>query len=241
MTSGDIPMVEVTVILPTYNERENIVELINYISKNVDCVKEIVVVDDDSPDNTWKYVEGLTRQNKNVKLLRRINKRGLASAVSEGVKIAHKDIIVVMDCDFSHPPEMISQLVETLNDCDIANASRFVKGGEMESPFVRVLLSRLTNLFANIFLSTTIKDYTGGFFAIKKDIFNKISTSEGYGEYCIELLYNAKKEGFKVKEVPYVYRARNTGKSKTSPDFLTLWKYGIIYCFSILKLKFRSS
>lgn len=232
-------MTEATVILPTYNERENIIELINYILKNVDCVKEIVVVDDNSPDMTWNYVEKLAKQNKNVKLLRRTDKRGLASAVLDGVKMAHKDVIVIMDCDFSHPPEIISKMVAALNGYDVVNASRFSKGGGMQSSLVRVLLSRLTNLFANIFLGFSIKDYTGGFFAIKKEVFDKIGISEGYGEYCIELLYKAKEKGFRVKEIPYIYYHRNVGESKTSPNFLTLLKYGIIYCFSILKLKFK--
>jgi dolichol-phosphate mannosyltransferase len=242
-------MLRVSVILPTYNEKENIEGLIASILENLMYPTEVIVVDDDSPDGTGKIVEKIARDNRNVRLLIRENKRGLASAISEGIPLSKGEIIVWMDCDFSHPPRLMPQLIQALDQCDIAVASRFVKGGGMQYSFLRVLTSRLLNLFANIILGFSIKDYTSGYPAVRREVFDKVKIQPllgenrgyivGYGEYFISFLYRAKKAGFKIKEVPYTYVARKKGNTKTSPNIFALLKYGIVYGLAILYLRLK--
>src|SRR3989344_7640290 len=130
----------ISVILPTYNEKGNIVKLINSILSNVkNC--EIMVVDDNSPDLTWKDVQKIKK--KNVKLIRRIKEKGLASAISRGIEESKGNVIVWMDCDLSHPPSLIPELVKKLNKYDIAVASRYVNGGADKRKFIRVFTSRI--------------------------------------------------------------------------------------------------
>ena len=238
-------MPKVSVILPTYNERGNIQDLIASILEISIYPTEIIVIDDDSPDETWKVVEKISHGN--VKLLRRMNERGLASAISDGISLSTGDILVWMDCDLSHPPKLMPQLIKALDECDIAVASRFVKGGRMQYSFMRTLASRALNLFANIVLGFSIKDYTSGYPAVKQEVFDKVKIQPllgenrgyivGYGEYFISFLYRAKKMGFKITEVPYIYVARKRGETKTSPNMLALLKCGIVYGLTILYLR----
>jgi dolichol-phosphate mannosyltransferase len=133
----------VSVVLPTYNERDNIGSLISAILENVRCPTQIIVVDDDSPDRTWQVVEEIRAENDNIELVRRIGRRGLASAIAEGISLSRGEVIVWMDCDFSMPPEVIPRLVEALGDgYDIAIGSRYVEGGkDGRESFTRVLTS----------------------------------------------------------------------------------------------------
>jgi dolichol-phosphate mannosyltransferase len=229
---------KVSIVLPTYNERENIGELIDSLTKIVKYPKEIIVVDDNSPDETWKVVERIQKKNKDVKLLRRIGVRGLASAIADGISTSNGNIIVWMDCDLSMPPKLVPELIKALKEYDVAIGSRYVSGGKDKRNLIRVLTSKAVNLFAGIFLGFEVKDYTTGFFAVKRNVLDKIKFStEGYGEYSIDVLYKAKKYGFKIKEIPYIYVSRKKGKTKTSSSIFTLLKYGILYCLSILKLR----
>lgn len=234
-------MPKISIILPTYNERENIEELIDSIFEYIDNPSEIIVVDDNSPDKTWEVVEKIGRSNPNVNLLRRMDERGIASAISTGVSLLRNEIVVWMDCDFSHPPEMIPKLIKALNNYDIAVGSRYVKGGkDMRNSQVRILSSRIINLFASILLDFSIKDYTSGFVAAKREVLNKVEISaRGYGEYCIEFLYKAKKRGFKIKEVPYVVYDRKAGETKTSPNLTTFLRHIVVYPLTILKLRVK--
>lgn len=244
-------MPKISVILPTYNERENIGDLIEAILEYSPNPTEIIVVDDDSPDQTWKVVEKIEKEKKNVKLVRRLNERGLASALADGIALSTGDILIWMDCDFSHPPELIPQLVKTLENCDISVASRFVEGGGMRYSFTRIFSSRLLNFFANIVLGFSVRDYTSGYPAVKREVFDKVricpllGESRGYisayGEYFISFLYRAKKKGFKITEIPYIYVPRKRGESKTAPTILTLLKRGIVYFLAIIYLKLKYS
>jgi dolichol-phosphate mannosyltransferase len=229
----------ISIILSTYNERKNIEKLITFISRVVKQPMEIIVVDDDSPDRTWEIVEKIKRKNKKVKLLRRAHKGGLGSAILDGISLSKGDVVVWLDCDFSHPPEIIPKLIEELNGYDIAIGSRYVEEGGDEREFIRVLTSRMINLFANIFLGFDVKDYTTGFVAAKRHVLNKVKFSpEGHGEYCIEFLYLSKKSGFRIKEIPYVNALRRTGESKASPNILVFLRQGINYCLKVVDLKF---
>jgi dolichol-phosphate mannosyltransferase len=232
---------KVSVVMPTYNEKENIAALIRAVLENVKEDVEIVVVDDDSPDGTWKIVQDM--EDKRVRLIRRTQEKGLASAIRTGIESSEGDIIVVMDTDFSHPPPKIPELIGATAKSDIALGSRHTKGGGMEASKARVILSKMTNLFARMFLGFEIKDYTGGFIAVKKEVFDEIKIRNEWGEYgnyCIGFLYTAKKMGYKIIEVPFVYKYRTAGETKTSPDEYHLFRWGKRYCLTVLSLKFEN-
>ena len=185
---------DVSVVLPSYNERENIVEAIERISEAVGSrLKEIVIVDDNSPDETWKVVEEYGHPK--VRLIRRMGEKGLASALDDGIQAAEGSIVVWMDCDLGLSPEEIPSLVNQLDNHDVAIASRYVKGGKDPLPFFRVSLSIAINAFCILLLGWGVRDYTSGFAAVKKDVFDKISFSRyGFGEYFIDFAYKAKKK-----------------------------------------------
>jgi len=226
----------ISVILPTYNEKGNIVKLINSILSNVkNC--EIMVVDDNSPDLTWKDVQKIKK--KNVKLIRRIKEKGLASAISRGIEESKGNVIVWMDCDLSHPPSLIPELVKKLNKYDIAVASRYVNGGADKRKFIRVFTSRIFNIYAQLILMLRVKDTDSGFIAVKRDVFKKVSLSkEGYGEYFIQFVYECQKNNFKITEVPYLFKDREIGESKTGESLIPLLKQGFNYGVRVLKIRF---
>lgn len=171
----------------------------------------------------------------------RMDRRGLATAIAEGVQNAKGEVLVWMDCDLSQPPALIPKLIEALQGCDIALASRYVKGGGMRYSLSRRMTSRMVNLFASLFLGFSVRDYTSGFLAVKREVLNKVeirSLGGGYGEYFIAFLHDAKKLGFKIREIPYIYVPRRLGLSKTSPSTMTLLKHGFSYCRTVLALRF---
>jgi dolichol-phosphate mannosyltransferase len=232
---------KVSVVMPTYNEKENIAALIEAVLEYIKDEIEIIVVDDNSPDKTWKIVEEI--RDKRVRLIRRMNERGLASAIRTGIESSRGDVVVVMDTDFSHPPDKIPDLIDATRDSDIALGSRHVTGGRMEASRARVFLSKMTNLFAGFFLGFDIKDYTGGFLAIKRKVFDDIQILDEWGEYGnygIGFLFEAKRRGYLIKEVPFVYKFRTAGSTKTSPDEYNLLRWGKRYCLTVLKLKFEN-
>lgn len=227
----------VSVILPTFNEEGSISEMIRQINRFVSPA-EIIVVDDNSSDNTRKIA---AKSGKNVTVIHRTNERGVASAIYDGIKKSRGKIVVWMDADLSMPPKVIPEMVDAVNSgFDIAVGSRYANGAKDERSFSRVFTSRAFNKFAEITLNFGVKDVDSGFIAAKKGIFKKISFDvHGHGEYCVELLYNASKNGFKIKEIPYVFGERRNGKSKTVQNFLSLPIHGAIYCMRVLKVRFK--
>lgn len=229
----------VSIVLPTYNEATNIKNLINRIDSSLTCNKEIIVVDDNSPDRTWEIAQNI--KNKDVKVIRRVRERGLVTAIQKGIDESKGDFVVWMDADLSMPPEVIPKLVGKLNNYDIAVGSRYVKGGKDKRPLIRVVSSRIINLIANIILNFKVLDYDSGFIAVRGEILQKMRLGKAaYGEYCIELLYKAGKRGFKIKEIPYSFTDRLAGKSKTAETLYSLAKYGLIYLKRIIKIKLKS-
>ncbi len=228
----------VSVVLPSYNERENIIEAIRRISKAVGShLKEIIIVDDSSPDGTGLLVKEYAHPK--VRLIERINQRGLASALYDGIMAAKGEAVVWMDCDLGLSPEEIPGLISHLDTYDIAIASRYVKGGKDPRPFFRIFLSWMINGFSMVCLGGGVRDYTSGFAAVRKHVFNSVSFSKkGFGEYFIEFAYKAKKNGFQIIEVPCVYTIRSGGISKSDGDLKTLLKLGKDYSVRVLKLRF---
>ncbi|MBW2995091.1 glycosyltransferase [Candidatus Woesearchaeota archaeon] len=157
-----------SIIIPTYNEAENISSLIQDIYKHVNDA-EIVVVDDNSPDGTADIIQSLKKKFKNLKLLIRKEEKGLSSAVLAGFKIASGQNYCVMDADYSHPPEFIPRLRKELDDADMIFASRYVKGGGCENwPLLRRFISKFATILARQL--TSVKDPMSGFFMLKKHI-----------------------------------------------------------------------
>jgi len=141
--------IEVTAILPTYNEAKNIIPLVNKIHTALEGrMKEILVVDDNSPDRTWEIAK--TIEDKNVRVIRRTSDRGLVKSIKEGIKEAKGKYVVWMDADLSMPPEAIPKLIEQLRHHHIAVGSRYIKGGRDLRPATRKITSRMVNLAANI-------------------------------------------------------------------------------------------
>jgi dolichol-phosphate mannosyltransferase len=232
---------KVSIVLPTYNEKENIAPMIQELFKQVEDEVEVIVVDDNSPDGTWKIVEDM--EDNRVNLIRRMDEKGLASAIKAGIEASGGEVVVVMDTDFSHPPKTVPHLIAAMSDYHLARGSRYVEGGGMISSKKRVLLSKMTNLFANLLLGFKIKDYTSNFFAARREIFQDIQLLDewgAHGNYGIGLLYTASKKGYKITEVPFVYKDRTAGETKTSPDKSKLLKWGVRYCLSVLRMKFEN-
>ena len=232
-------MPEATVILPTYNERDNITLLIEAILDAVKPAPEILVVDDDSPDGTWQVVEELAMKYPTIRLIRRTDERGLTSAISRGIAEAQGDVVVWMDTDLAMPADKIPDLLDALADSDLAIGSRYVRGGrDTGHSFVAQVFSRTINWFAGLFLGFSITDYTSGFLAVRREVFDHITLQGDYGEYCIDLLYRARKLGYRLKEIPYDCVERHAGESKTATNVMGFFTRGMNYVITILRLRF---
>lgn len=210
-----------SVIMPTYNESQNILEMLRSVSCNLpsEMETEIVVVDDNSPDGTGQIVEdyakNLDQSGLSIKVVRRPGKQGLSSAILAGIESAKGETIIVMDSDFSHPPETIQKMIEELqnNQCDIVVASRYVKGGSVVGwPFKRRLMSKGATKIAQHGLGIKIKDPMSGFFAFKRHIIKSIKFDAIGYKMLLEILVKTK--GTIVKEIPYSFANRKSGSSK---------------------------
>jgi len=240
---------EISIILPTYNERENINDLIFetslYIANHTGRSFEIIVVDDDSPDRTWELAGKQYGMDSKIKVIRRIDQKGLASAIWTGIRESRGNVIAWMDCDFSMPPYKIAELINKIYDgYDIAVGSRFIKGGkDIRGPadsWTAVILSRVMNYFIAFILGYSFKDYTSGFIAAKKNVFDVVKIKGNYGEYFIEFIYEAMKFGYKITEIPYYCLPRRAGYSKTGDNLIDYLKKGWKYILLTLQLRFRN-
>ncbi len=233
--------IDVSVVLPTFNESSNITSLIRRNQQALrDYSREIIVVDDDSPDLTWKIAEDLKQPD--VKVIRRMEEKRLVTAIQRGIDEARGKHVVWMDADCSMPPELIPRMLHELQRYPVVVGSRYVKGGKDKRPLLRVASSRFINLVANIALNFKVLDYDSGFVAARRDVLQQIrlQTSSGYGEYCIEFLYKAGKKGHRIKEVPYSFIDRRAGESKTADSLYGLFKFGMLYLKGIIKLRLKS-
>ncbi len=223
------------VIIPTYNEKENIKDIIEAILK-VTPESHILIVDDNSPDGTADIVEELMKTDRRIRLLKRKKKMGLGTAYVAGFKYAIKegyDCVIQMDADFSHNPEDIPRLLAQLGEYDLIIGSRYINGISVVNwPLSRLFLSYFANLYARIVTGVPIKDLTGGFKCIKIDVLKSIDLdrvrADGYG-FQIEINFLAYMNGFKLKEIPIIFIDRRAGYSKMSKKiiweaFWLVWK-----------------
>ena len=214
-----------SLIVPTYNERENIVPLIQRIVATLEKALpsfEIILVDDDSPDKTWQVARDLARENPYLKVIRRCDEKGLAAAVVAGWKAARGDILGVMDGDLQHPPEILAQLLQTMSStsADVVIASRHVReGGVGDWNVVRRFLSWVAAALAGFLMPTSLKDVRdpmSGYFFLRRSVIESVNlTPKGY-KILLEVL--AKGNHQCVLEVPYVFEERKRGKSKLRPQ-----------------------
>jgi dolichol-phosphate mannosyltransferase len=233
---------DITVVLPTFNERDNIQPLIERgLRALAGSRAEMLVVDDDSPDGTWEVVARLAERDPRVRLLRRTEERGLTSAIAAGIAGARGAWVGWMDCDLSMPPEDLPLLAGALADgADVAVGSRYITGGrDVGHSWVGRAFSRAINLAASACLDWRIKDYTSGFIMARREVFERISLRGDYGEYCIDLLYRAARADFRVVEVPYRCLPREAGESKTATHALGYVTRGWNYVLTIVRLRFE--
>lgn len=210
------------VVIPTYNEIENIQVLLPTLIQ-LQSDFEILVVDDSSPDGTAAFVENFAARESRVNLLLRKEKSGLGKAYIAGFKWGLEknfDAFVEMDADFSHRPEDLAVLLKELDSHDVVIGSRYVPGGETVNwGLLRKLISRGGSVYSRLILGFPTKDWTGGFNGWRREVLVAIGLdgikSNGYS-FQIELKYKAQKKGFKIKEVPIVFEDRRVGQSKMS-------------------------
>ena len=233
---------QVSIIIPTYNESQNILKILKSIGdilpKNI--LAEAIVVDDNSPDGTGKIVENYLKEFKKITgytidVIHRTAKKGLSSAILNGIQQASGDTIVVMDSDFSHPPQIIPRMLDALRKyrCDIVIASRYVKGGKISGwPLKRKLLSKLATVIAKKGLGVSTLDPMSGFFAFKRPIIKGLKFDAIGFKMLLEILVKTK--GVSVREIPYTFTDRQFGSSKvtlsTAIDYaksvLRLYRFG---------------
>jgi dolichol-phosphate mannosyltransferase len=241
-TKSPIDNKKVLVILPTYNEQENITNLILDLSNQLNNEGHIIVIDDNSPDGTAKTVRGLINKINNLHLICREGKQGLGSAYREAIRWALKnleiEIYVHMDADYSHPPNILQEIIMPINEgYDVVIASRYIPGGGVINwSFSRKILSRVGNIFSKFVVGTKVNDSTSGFRALSKEsakeIYVKPNKEKGFG-YLVESLVRMRKLGFKIKEVPLIYSERRFGETKLSNN--ETFQYGKI----LFRLAFR--
>jgi dolichol-phosphate mannosyltransferase len=213
---------QLSIILPTYNESQNIVRMLDSIAETLpaDTAAEIIVVDDNSPDGTADiaicHAKNILNNRKlHIEVIRREAKLGLSSAILAGVQSATGDIILAMDGDFSHPPQIIPHIIEALLDSnyDIVVASRYVSGGSIVGwPFKRRLMSRGATKIAQYGLGIEVKDPVSGFFAFRRHIIQGVKFDALGYKMLLEILVKAR--GARVKELPYTFTNRRAGTSK---------------------------
>jgi dolichol-phosphate mannosyltransferase len=213
---------ELSIILPTYNEGENILPMIYTLQKVLAGVrKEIMVIDDNSPDKTSEIVQREFVHDNEVKVVIRYANRGLANSIREGIEKSCGNIIVVMDTDFNHNPLDVPALFNIARYVDIVIGSRYVYGGSMKDR-TRYYLSYLYNRFLRIMVGTKIYDNLCGFFSIRREKMFSLDFDKifwGYGDYFLRMLLIAQKNNFKIIEFPIVYEDRQGGSSKSSQGF----------------------
>jgi dolichol-phosphate mannosyltransferase len=235
-------MIDISIVLPTFNEGDNIGPLMERtLAALSDYEVEVIVVDDDSPDGTWQVVAERAKTNPRIRLIHRTEERGLTSAIWRGITEAQGAWIGWMDCDLSMPPEDWPKLTAALEaGADMAIGSRYVPGGaDVAHSLTGRAFSWVINMAAGLILDWGIKDYTSGFILARKEVFETVQLRGDYGEYCIDLLYRAKKAGFKLKEAPYICVPRETGESKTAGN---AWGYvtrGVNYVKTVSRLRFE--
>ncbi|UCD16735.1 MAG: polyprenol monophosphomannose synthase [Candidatus Zixiibacteriota bacterium] len=230
------------IIFPTYNERENIEEIIGAVLKQ-DPRISVLVVDDDSPDGTGQIADRLAEANPRINVLHRGRKEGLGRAYIAGFKWGIKhgfDFIFEMDADFSHGPEYVPDFLRAIEEYDLVLGSRYISGVNVVNwPMSRLLLSYFANVYTRVVTGLPVRDGTGGFKCFRREVLESLNLdaikSNGY-IFQIEVSMRVWKKGFRLKEIPIVFVDRQMGASKMSKKIVreAIWKVWYLRLMSIL-------
>lgn len=233
--NGSHPLV--SVILPTYNEADNIVDMASAVLEAVGDPVEVIVIDDDSPDQTWRIAAEM--DDPRVRSVRR-HSRGLAAAVVRGLIEARGEIIGWMDADLSMPVDRLPRMIERLDEYPVVIGSRYVGDGMDDRPGFRVLTSRVINGFARLILGGQVRDLDSGFIVLRRSVLDRVSLLPiGYGAYFIDLIHACRMKGLQVLEVPYRLVDRTRGTSKSMPNLWRFALHGFGYVLTILYARIR--
>ena len=228
-----------SIVVPTYNEAENLPHLLERIDHALgDVSYEVIVVDDDSPDGTWRVAESLSSRYP-VRVVRRRGQRGLGTAIVEGLRRAQGDYVAVIDADLQHPPELLPTMLRAAEEkgADIVVATRYAPGGGVEGwSRLRLLMSRAAGLLAHLLLPEARKtsDPMSGYWLVRRSLLEGMELRGESWKVLLEILVRA--PGARVEEVPYVFQRRERGESKLGPramldyvrDLLRLSNYRVI-------------
>ena len=223
-----------TVCLPTYNERENLERMVRALGEHG---VSVLVIDDNSPDGTGELADQLAHELPHVEVLHRERKEGLGPAYLAGFERALADgaeLILEMDCDFSHDPSDVPRLIAAAEDADLALGSRYVPGGAVRNwGLIRRAISAGGSLYARLLLGVGVRDLTGGFKCYRRAVLETIDvdaiSSRGYA-FQIETTYRALRAGFRIVEVPITFVDREQGGSKMSKGIVLegFWKVPVL-------------
>jgi dolichol-phosphate mannosyltransferase len=223
------------IVVPTYNERENLPLLVEAVFRIVPHVN-ILVVDDSSPDGTGELADELAAKDERIHVLHRTAKEGLGKAYVAGFHWALErdyELIFEMDCDFSHRPEHLPDFLAAAADADLVLGSRYIEGGGTENwGVMRKIISGGGNLYARTVLGLPYRDLTGGFKCFRRKVLETLPLDNLYSfgyAFQIELTFRSHKAGFRIREVPILFPDRTRGESKMSgaifkEAFVTVWK-----------------
>jgi len=225
----------VLVVIPTYNEADNIKIIVDRVRRAVPQV-DILIADDNSPDGTGRIADELTAGDERVHVLHRPGKQGLGAAYVAGFGWAREhgyEAVVEMDADGSHAPEELPRLLDALSEADAVLGSRYVPGGTVVNwPTSRMLISRSGNLYVRMALGMPFRDATGGYRAYRMPVLDKMEidsvSSQGYC-FQVDLAWRAYRQGFRVTEVPITFADRERGASKMSQSIVreAFWRVTI--------------
>ena len=225
-----MPVPRAVVCLPTYNERENLERMVRALGEHG---VSVLVIDDDSPDGTGELADRLARDLGHVSVLHRPRKEGLGPAYLDGFRralAAGAELILEMDCDFSHDPADVPRLLAAAGEADLVLGSRYVRGGSVRNwGLLRRLVSAGGSFYARAVLGVGVRDLTGGFKCYRRAVLETIDldaiSSRGYA-FQIETTYRAIRAGFRVEEIPITFADREQGGSKMSKAIFleAIWK-----------------
>lgn len=235
------------VVIPTYNESENIERLIEQVlAQHVSL--NVLVVDDNSPDGTGEIVDRIAVSNPRVKVIHRAGKLGLGSAYREGFRFAldqGADFVIEMDADFSHDPAMLPAFLDKIRDYDLVIGSRYLNGVSVVNwPIRRLMLSYCANVYARLVTGLRISDCTGGFKCFRREVLEAIDLarvkSDGYS-FQIEMNFRCVEKGFRVGEIPIIFIDRHAGSSKMSKKIIreAVWMVWKLKIGSLCRRMFR--
>lgn len=231
---------DLSIVLCTYNEEKNIRQT---IIKILDFFPhaEIVIVDDNSTDNTVKIIKKVN--SKKIKLIVRKKIKGLASAFLVGMFNSSGKYVGWIDSNMDYVLEKFASMVDLLEKkkCDLVLLSRYANGGKDQRVLIRVVFSRILNLFCSLFLSKNIKDFSSGIFLMNRSLLLEVvPLGYGYGEFFIEFIYKIHTAGYRILEIPYTQkRDLPDNNSKTSPNLIQFFKLSVIYFFRVVTIWLR--